>query len=332
MSSPNPGLSPDPSGVSRRTVVKGAAWTVPAVAVASAVPAQAASPTGNNLAVSVSDCSLVTIRVGGENPGFTYTVTEGTIPAGTQITITSGGTVALSAGNFVFDGLQLNLLGLGNGVATFETLQDMTVGQSIRIGLTGFTLNVIGTYTTNILTADDVQTDDIGIMNTGGVGLGSLGVFICFDAAGGGEEVPDLDFDVIVDYGWCATVGLGPAASFEIDASGGTIPAGTRFLLYSSAPLSLGIGNWTTGGGTALSLDLLGTGTQVAEFETPRDIAPGDPLTVEYQGIQLNVASTFYLAYLGNDNDPANNATGMKVTGVTVPIIGTVANCERLTA
>ena len=36
--------APAPSGVSRRTVVKGAAWAVPVVAVASAVPAMAASP------------------------------------------------------------------------------------------------------------------------------------------------------------------------------------------------------------------------------------------------------------------------------------------------
>lgn len=36
---------PRPSGVSRRTVVKGAAWAVPAITVASAVPAMAASAT-----------------------------------------------------------------------------------------------------------------------------------------------------------------------------------------------------------------------------------------------------------------------------------------------
>jgi len=35
--------TPTPSGISRRTVVKGAAWAVPAIAVASAVPAMAAS-------------------------------------------------------------------------------------------------------------------------------------------------------------------------------------------------------------------------------------------------------------------------------------------------
>lgn len=45
--------TPGPSGVSRRTVVKGAAWAVPAIAVASSVPAMAASgpiiprPAGN---------------------------------------------------------------------------------------------------------------------------------------------------------------------------------------------------------------------------------------------------------------------------------------------
>lgn len=40
----NKSVTPGPSGVSRRTVVKGAAWAVPAIAVASSVPAMAASP------------------------------------------------------------------------------------------------------------------------------------------------------------------------------------------------------------------------------------------------------------------------------------------------
>ncbi|NCD21214.1 MAG: hypothetical protein EOL89_14770 [Actinobacteria bacterium] len=39
----NKSVTPAPSGVSRRTVVKGAAWAVPAIAVASSVPAMAAS-------------------------------------------------------------------------------------------------------------------------------------------------------------------------------------------------------------------------------------------------------------------------------------------------
>lgn len=39
----NKSVAPGPSGVSRRTVVKGAAWAVPAIAVASSVPALAAS-------------------------------------------------------------------------------------------------------------------------------------------------------------------------------------------------------------------------------------------------------------------------------------------------
>jgi len=39
----NKSVTPAPSGVSRRTVVKGAAWAVPAIAVASSVPAIAAS-------------------------------------------------------------------------------------------------------------------------------------------------------------------------------------------------------------------------------------------------------------------------------------------------
>ena len=45
MSDAAPTPSVDPKGISRRTIVKGAAWTVPAIALAVPVPAYAASPT-----------------------------------------------------------------------------------------------------------------------------------------------------------------------------------------------------------------------------------------------------------------------------------------------
>lgn len=334
MNHPHPTPHDTSGGVARRAVVKGAAWSVPVVAVAAAVPAHAASVTDPNLAVEVNDIPLVSVQVLSQNqPGFTYTATAGTVAAGTQITISTGGTASINAGNFVFEGAQISLAGIGGTTATFTTLQDLPEGQSFTIGLTGLTVNVIGTYTTRIVTPDTVQDDDIAIMTAGGVGVGSaLGAFICFDVQGGEHApLPDLAMDVSIDFNWCSTVGLSTSRrpSFTIKVSGGTIPAGTPFLLYSSSALSVASGTWTAGG-QGLSLDLLGGGSQAAEFTAPRAITATTPLTVQFEGsISLNLNSTFYLAYLGNDTSPADNAKGMTVTGVTL-LGATVASCQRI--
>jgi len=323
-----------PSHVSRRLIVKGAAWSVPAVAVASAVPAFAAS-TDQNLRVTATNCSLVTLRIlSNQMPGFTYEVTEGTVPAGTQIQITSGGVATLSSGNFQFDG-GLELLGIGSNVATFETQQDYTLGQTFTIGLRGLTVNVISTYTSRIITPDAVQSDDIAIMTAGGVGLGGvLGAFICFDPASpDAEPIPDLALNVNIKVNTCNTVMLlGALPKFVISAEGGTIPAGTQFLFYSTGALGAAIlGAWSYDSGKALSLDLLGLGSDAAIFATDRDITPSNPLTIQFKGLaNIDANNTVYLAYLGNDTDPSDNAAGMTMTGATV--LGTfTGSCQIAT-
>ena len=308
------------TGVSRRLVVKGAAWSVPAIAVASAVPAHAAS-TDQNLAVAANDCSLVTLRIGSDAmPGFTYTVTEGTVPTGTQITISSGGAVAINSGNFTLP-TGVSLLSVGGNVATFELQQDYTLGQSFTIGLKGLTINAIGTYTTDIITPDAVQNDDIAIMTAGGVGLGGvIGAFICFTpGTAGAPTIPDLALNIDVAVTNCPAIALlGNRPQFTISVDGGdTIPAGTPFVFYSTAALSAGLlGAWTFDSGTALSLDALGIGSDAAVFTTSRDITSGTPMVIRFEGLaSLDVNNTFYLAYLGNDADPSDNAGGMIVTG-----------------
>jgi hypothetical protein len=57
-----------PSGTNRRTVVKGAAWAVPAVAVASAAPAMAASPCIPEITFSDDSC-----RCPGQSTEFEFT-------------------------------------------------------------------------------------------------------------------------------------------------------------------------------------------------------------------------------------------------------------------
>lgn len=52
-----------PQGVSRRTLVKGAAWSLPVIAVAAATPLAAASTTNSSLAWTGSNTGLLTLRV-----------------------------------------------------------------------------------------------------------------------------------------------------------------------------------------------------------------------------------------------------------------------------
>lgn len=101
-------MSTQPAGVTRRTVVKGAAWSVPVMAASVAVPAHAASAVNWNSKI-VQFCSgnftksdlegvvpsnLVDFVANGlwtlnnldpdARRGFTITATRGSIPAGTQ--------------------------------------------------------------------------------------------------------------------------------------------------------------------------------------------------------------------------------------------------------
>jgi hypothetical protein len=74
--------------VSRRTLVKGAAWSVPVIAVAAASPLAAAST-----ATNVGDFSLAGSCgvLGVLGPGFTLTAGAAPLPAGTVINITGSG-------------------------------------------------------------------------------------------------------------------------------------------------------------------------------------------------------------------------------------------------
>lgn len=119
---------------SRRTIAKGAAWAVPAVAVASAAPSLAASPTAcepGALEIGVECPSLIS---GG--PSLYFTVTnpadsDCTVPAGTPITVDRSGLAGVDVG-------PLNDINVGADVlfsdATNATTQrDLAPGDSIEV-------------------------------------------------------------------------------------------------------------------------------------------------------------------------------------------------------
>lgn len=325
---------PNSKEFSRRTIVKGAAWSVPVIAMSTAAPAFAAS-TRNNLKVETVDCELITLGIAGSNfPGFRYTVTEGIIKKGTQIQITFGGLAAINAGNFELGAANgISLLNIGGNVATFELTRDYLVGENFTIGLKGFSVNIVGLYTSRIITPDAVQDDNIAIMTAGGVGVGSLlGAFICFDS--GDDNVPPVtkvDYDIQVSIQKCQWLTLGSIPTFRIGVVGGTIPQGTTFIMYGSSVATLAPGSWNVDGSVGSALDILGTGSNAWTFRTPRDITPSTPLDVKFTGVGIFAAQTWYLAYLGEDINAANNAAGMQITGVTLGF-ATVATCQKQTS
>lgn len=94
------------SGVSRRTVVKGAAWSVPAVAVASIAPSVAASkppcPFGNSYVALYSPGSSLQDRPGGASGGYTIGSCTTNGPACSPTggyTLTSAAAIGLQVSN-----------------------------------------------------------------------------------------------------------------------------------------------------------------------------------------------------------------------------------------
>ena len=90
--------------IERRTVLKGAAWSVPVIAVAAATPLAAASTA---TAVNGFQVNGVCGLLGAVAPGFNIAAGSSPLPVGTQITITTGG-------------VNVSLIGLGaqSGLAT----------------------------------------------------------------------------------------------------------------------------------------------------------------------------------------------------------------------
>lgn len=178
-------------GLSRRTIVKGAAWSMPVLATAVAVPAVSAS-TDENFDVGVTascvgnydldgllglinDIPLVGPTVGTtvqnllsaiglqpfESRGFDITAVEGTIPAGTQFTLASSpGLIDLSLLGDLIDANVLNLVTIGDGTATVALVNDLTEGEAAHITLQGSVvdLGVTGNASLSLVGNDNPST------------------------------------------------------------------------------------------------------------------------------------------------------------------------------
>lgn len=147
---------------SRRTIAKGAAWAVPAVAVAATAPALAASPTNEcapgSLVVAVQNCSGVDLLQA--LPYFTITNPNNcTVPAGTAVTLSGAGLAEINLADVVALNADVLFNESGEGVldqdlGPNDTIQVYVFPEGLNVGVFGeYTLTVLGTSGTFDLNA-----------------------------------------------------------------------------------------------------------------------------------------------------------------------------------
>jgi len=197
-------VTEESKGFSRRTVVKGAAWSVPVIAAAVATPLASASGTtqfdvgvtascvGNydldgllGLIAAVPGVGATTastvqslLAAVGLTPfqsrGFTITAVEGTVPQGTQFTLsTEAGLIDLALLQSAIDANVLSVVTVnGDSSAIVQLATDLTVGQSTTIQLDKSAVDLGVTGTTGLaLVGSDNPTSAPGAPNAAQLNL-----------------------------------------------------------------------------------------------------------------------------------------------------------------
>lgn len=144
-------MTEENKGLSRRTVVKGAAWSVPVIAAAVATPLAAASTTldltitgncaGQFRAAGLASNILnaLTGLLGLDPATRTFTVTAGStaVPAGTTFLLSNSGVlnVGLITVTGALDVSALDIVNVGGGVTSITLEQPLAAGQSFVLDL-----------------------------------------------------------------------------------------------------------------------------------------------------------------------------------------------------
>lgn len=168
-------------GFSRRTVIKGAAWSVPVIAAAVATPLAAASTaldltiTGNcagqfraaGLAAPV--LNALTTVLGLTPAARTFTITAGTttVPVGTTFLLSNSGllNIGLVTVTGALDVSALDIVNIGGGVTSITLQQPLLAGQSFTLDLLPAVIDVkvAGTQTLSLST-DAGVADSVAVL------------------------------------------------------------------------------------------------------------------------------------------------------------------------
>ena len=170
-------------GISRRTIARTAAWSVPAVAVVAATPAYAASGTFWDAKIS-SHCDG-TLLAPVHHAGFTITnVGNAVMPTGTQFTLSISGLASANVlqGAGLVNLTAVGLVNIGGAwVQTLQTVSDVQPGGTATYTLPDALLSVqvLTTFTLTVATPEPAgasssnNTASFGLTN---VSLGDLSV------------------------------------------------------------------------------------------------------------------------------------------------------------
>ncbi|MFD6700963.1 MULTISPECIES: hypothetical protein [unclassified Microbacterium] len=163
--------------IRRRTVIKGAAWSIPVIAAAVAAPARAASGQGN-VVVTSSCWGLTILGIGASFPEFHIAAVGETISAGSTFILQGTGLA-----NLVFGGtmglFDIHLVDGNQAVVTLR--RDIPAGTSLTLQVTGVAGAFIArTYSLTVGTvignANVIHTDDSASQRLSGVSV--LGVLV----------------------------------------------------------------------------------------------------------------------------------------------------------
>ncbi|MEE2567943.1 hypothetical protein V1638_00820 [Pseudarthrobacter sp. J64] len=129
----------------RRSVVKGAAWSVPVIAAAIAAPAASASVLDAGAFNLDGTCGVLGLL----GPGFLLTAADtAPVPAGTVITITSSGIANIGVFSLTGGAAVVNVLSADSVqiVLTGDLLPGETLAMRTTLSITvAFTLNAVAT-------------------------------------------------------------------------------------------------------------------------------------------------------------------------------------------
>jgi len=139
-----------PAGISRRTIATAAAWSVPAIALAVATPAAAASTIDVGAYSLNGSCGIL----GVVGPGFTLKAGTTALPVGTTIVITGSGVA--NVGVFSVTGGAASVAVLSGTSRSIVLTAPLAAGATISLRTTlsisvAFTLNAAATIPTGFV-------------------------------------------------------------------------------------------------------------------------------------------------------------------------------------
>ncbi|HWU32483.1 MAG TPA: hypothetical protein VN108_06395 [Marmoricola sp.] len=321
------------SGIQRRTLVKGAAWSLPVIALATAVPAHAASIVTAKYDVGISVANCNALQIGGAPQFVIQNFGPESVPAGKQVRITFSGLPGISLNDFALSGFAGSAILAGSTLTA--TLPELAPGGKATITPGGA---LVGVQAATFMSAQLLDNKDsnsandaiaygyFGVQILGG-GLGFCQSLTTSDADLLRAPVPwDLQIDAVCAtgafVGWPINEVTGSAElSFRVkNVSDVTVPAGEKVFLKGTGVI--GANYWQIeggGSGGGIAGTIVGLQSPGLEFTLP-EMPPGKEVKIATYNM-AGGGSQFVLYYPATDAKGINNF-GANSVGLGAQVLG----------